>query len=50
VNVVNRSTAEGPLLEVEPLANLDELNFVRVVLYEPASEVEPAPAGTQAGD
>jgi rod shape-determining protein MreC len=50
VNVVNRSTAEGPLLEVEPLANLDELNFVRVVLYKPASEVEPAPAGTQAGD
>lgn len=49
VNVVNRSTAEGPLLEVEPLANLDELNFVRVVLYKPASEVEPAPAGTQAG-
>jgi rod shape-determining protein MreC len=50
VNVVNRSTAEGPLLEVEPLANLDELNFVRVVLYKPATEVEPAPDGTQAGD
>jgi cell shape-determining protein MreC len=49
VNVVNRSTAEGPLLEVEPLANLDELNFVRVVLYKPATEVEPAPDGTQAG-
>jgi rod shape-determining protein MreC len=50
VNVVNRSTAEGPLLEVEPLANLDELNFVRVVLYKPASEVEPTPDGTLAGD
>ena len=50
VNVVSRSTAEGPLLEIEPYANLSELNFVRVVLYEPASEVEPAPDGTQAGD
>ena len=50
VNVVTRSTAEGPLLEIEPYANLGELNFVRVVLYKPASEVEPAPDGTQAGD
>ena len=50
VNVVSRSTAEGPLLEVEPYANLSELNFVRVVLYKPASEVEPAPDGTQADD
>jgi rod shape-determining protein MreC len=50
VNVVTRSTAEGPLLEIEPYANLGELNFVRVVLYKPASEAEPAPDGTQAGD
>jgi rod shape-determining protein MreC len=50
VNVVTRSTAEGPLLEIEPYANLDELNFVRVVLYKPASEGEPPPDGTQAGD
>lgn len=50
VNVVSRSTAEGPLLEIELYANLDELNFVRVVLYKPASEVEPPPDGTQAGD
>jgi rod shape-determining protein MreC len=48
VNVVTRSTAEGPLLEVEPYANLGELNFVRVVLYKSASEVEPATDGTQA--
>ena len=50
VNVVTRSTAEGPLLEVEPYANLDDLNFVSVVLYKSASEVEPSPDGTQAGD
>jgi rod shape-determining protein MreC len=50
VNVVTRSTAEGPLLEIEPYANLDELNFVRVVLYKPASEAEAPPDGTQAGD
>jgi rod shape-determining protein MreC len=50
VNRISRSTAEGPLLEIEPYANLDELNFVRVVLYKPASEVEPTPDGTQAGD
>jgi rod shape-determining protein MreC len=50
VNVVSRSTAEGPLLELEPYANLSELNFVRVVLYKPVSEVEPPPDGTQAGD
>jgi rod shape-determining protein MreC len=49
VNVVTRSTAEGPLLEVEPFADLGELNFVRVVLYKSASEVAPATDGTQAG-
>ena len=49
VNRISRSTAEGPLLEVEPYANLSELNYVRVVLYKPASEVEPPPDGTQAG-
>lgn len=48
-NVINRSTAEGPLLEIELLAQLDELQFVRVVLYQPSSEVEDAPDGTQAG-
>ena len=47
-NVISRSSAEGPLLEVEPLADLDRLHFVRVVLYQPESEVEP-PIDTQAG-
>jgi rod shape-determining protein MreC len=50
VNVVSRSTAEGPLLEVEPYADLGNLNFVSVVLYKSASEVTPSPDGTQAGD
>jgi rod shape-determining protein MreC len=50
VNVVPRSTAEGPLLEVEPYADLGDLNFVSVVLYKPAAEATPSPDGTQAGD
>jgi cell shape-determining protein MreC len=50
VNVVSRSTAEGPLLEVEPYADLGNLNFVSVVLFKSASEVTPSPDGTQAGD
>jgi rod shape-determining protein MreC len=48
-NVIARSTADGPLLEVRPLADLDELQFVKVVLYKPSAEVE-APIDTQAGD
>jgi cell shape-determining protein MreC len=50
VNVVSRSTAEGPLLEVQPYADLHDLNFVKVVLYKSASEITPSPDGTQAGD
>ena len=48
-NVVNRSAAEGPLLEIEPLADLGRLHFVRIVLYKPASEVEQ-PTATEAAD
>lgn len=48
-NVIARSTADGPLLEVKPLADLDELQFVKVVLYKPSAEVE-APIDTQAGN
>ena len=47
-NVISRSSAEGPLLEIEPLADLGRLHFVRVVLYKPVSEVEPT-IDTQAG-
>ena len=46
-NVINRSSAEGPLLEIEPLADLSRLHFVRIVLYKPASEIEPS--DTEAG-
>ncbi|MET0144593.1 MAG: rod shape-determining protein MreC [Ilumatobacteraceae bacterium] len=47
-NVIYRSSADGPLLEVEQLADLSRLHFVRVVLYKPESET-PGPIGTQAG-
>ena len=49
-NVISRSTAEGPLLEIAPLADLDELQFVKVVLYKPSAEVEEQPIDTQAGE
>ena len=48
-NVIQRSTAEGPLLEIAPLADLDELRFVKVVLYKPSSEFEEPSPDTQAG-
>ena len=37
--VVTRSGTSGPLLEVELAANLGSLNFVRVLLYQPATEI-----------
>ncbi len=40
VNRADRPGVGGPLLEVEPHADLDKLNFVRVVLFRPLSEVE----------
>lgn len=40
INRANRPGVAGPVLEVELNADLDELNFVQVVLYRPASEVE----------
>jgi rod shape-determining protein MreC len=41
--VMKRSGSLGPLLEVRITANLDALNFVRVLLYQPSTErpVEP---------
>ena len=47
-NVVNRSSAEGPLLEIETLADLDRLHIVTIVLYKPESEITQ-PIDTQAG-
>lgn len=40
INRVDRSGVAGPVLEVELNADLDKLNFVRVVLFRPLSEVD----------
>lgn len=40
VNRANRSGTSGPLLQIEPTADLGNLSFVNVVLYTPLSEVE----------
>ncbi len=40
VNRANRPGSRGPLLDVELYADLGRLNFVRVVLYKPLSEVD----------
>ena len=40
VNRADRSGTSGPLLQVEPYADLGSLSFVNVVLYTPLSEVE----------
>ena len=38
VNRADRAGVAGPVLEVEPHADLSRLNFVRVVLFQPRSE------------
>lgn len=40
VNRADRSGPGGPLLDVQPYADVTRLNFLRVVLYTPLSEVE----------
>ena len=37
-NVIRRSSAEGPLLEIEPSADLDRLHYVDIIVYRPPSE------------
>ena len=44
-NVIGGTTAAGPRLEVQPLADLDRLNFVVVVLYAPGVEAPAEPGG-----
>ena len=39
INRADRPGVAGPLLEIELNADLDKLNFVRVVLYQPFTEV-----------
>ena len=41
--VIKRAGTLGPLLEVKISANLDALNFVRVMLYQPTTEKTTAP-------
>ena len=41
--VVKRSGSLGPILEVQLAANLDNLNFVRILLYQPTTERVAAP-------
>lgn len=36
--IVNRSGTLGPILEVNVAANLENLNFVRILLYQPTTE------------
>ncbi len=40
VNRADRSGPGGPLLDVQPYADVTRLNFLRVVLYTPLSEVD----------
>ncbi|MCU1391490.1 MAG: mreC [Ilumatobacteraceae bacterium] len=42
INKVQRAGSSGPLLEIKLGADLDHLNFVRIVLYVPPSEVPGA--------
>jgi len=41
INRADRSGPGGPLLDVQPYADVTRLNFLRVVKYTPLSEVEP---------
>jgi rod shape-determining protein MreC len=38
-NVIRRSAAEGPLLEIEPSADLDRLHYVDIIVFRPQTEV-----------
>ena len=50
-NVIQPVVGRGSAARGRPLADLDELHFVRVVLYKPASEVEaPRPTRRRAAD
>lgn len=40
INRADRSGSGGPLLDIDPYADVTRLNFVRVVKYTPLSEVE----------
>lgn len=48
-NVIQRSSSQGTLLEIELSADLDRLYFVDIIAYFPASEAGSEPPGSQAG-
>ena len=48
-NVIQRSSAQGTLLEIELSADLDRLYFVDIIAYFPSSEAGSGPAGSLAG-
>jgi rod shape-determining protein MreC len=48
-NVIRRSAAEGPLLEIEPIADLARLHYVDVVVFRSQAEAGAGTAPAQAG-
>jgi cell shape-determining protein MreC len=48
-NVIRRSSSEGPLLEIQPSADLNRLHFVSIVIYLPAAEAGSAATTDAAG-
>jgi cell shape-determining protein MreC len=48
-NVIRRSSSEGPLLEIQPSADLNRLHFVSIVIYLSASEAGTAATTAAAG-
>ena len=50
INRADRPGVAGPLLEIELNADLDKLNFVRVVLYRPQTEVQGVDSVDGAGE
>ena len=48
-NYIRRSAAEGPLLEIQPSADLARLHFVDVVVFRSQAEAGGGTAPEQAG-
>jgi rod shape-determining protein MreC len=49
-NYIRRSAAEGPLLEVEPTADLARLHYVDIVVFRPAAEAGGTSTSEAGGD
>jgi cell shape-determining protein MreC len=48
-NVINRSSSEGPLLEIQPSVDLDRMHFVTIILYRSESEAGTSDSTQAAG-